>query len=283
MPSPEGILPRKEESTLGVFSANTPPAANTCRWALCFLKVSEFMNTFDWYIEYTKQTQELRRLFAKCLSALSEDEPNLGAVHAIRDIAVTKYNDLTTHWKLAFPTEPLPKGIDIRRHLRFSESVDFWGLLSDDFFEADIKALTYLSGNLKRQRNDPYVSEERLRELSSISKTRFDLSRLIYICKELNLGYQSGQIYALPLLVRSILDHVPPIFGCKNFKEVANNYSGTKSFRESAAQLDESSRKIGDSFLHTQIRQSESLPSAVQVDFRHSLDVVLSEIIRILR
>lgn len=30
---PEGILPQKAESTLEVFPANTPPAANTCRWA----------------------------------------------------------------------------------------------------------------------------------------------------------------------------------------------------------------------------------------------------------
>lgn len=177
----------------------------------------------------------------------------------------------------------MPKNSDILRHLRFSESVDFQGLLSDDFFEAENKALTYIYGNLQKPRGGPYVSEERIQELSLLSKARFDLSRLIYICKELNLGYQAGQIYALPLLVRRILDHIPPIFGCKSFKEVTNNCPGTKSFRASAAQLEESSRKIGDSFLHTQIRKSESLPNAVQVDFRQSLDVVLSEIVRILR
>ncbi len=241
------------------------------------------MNSFDWYVEYIRQTQELRRFFRKCLSALSEDTPNLGTVRAIRDLAVIQYERLLTHWKLAFPTEPLPKDSDIRRHLHFSESIDYQGLLSDDFFEADNQALTYISSDLQKRRNDLYVSEERIQELSSISTARFDLRRLIYICRELNLGYQSGQVYALPLLVRSILDHIPPIFDCKTFKEVANNYSGTKSFRDSAAQLEDSSRKIGDSFLHTKIRQSESLPNAVQVDFRHSLDVILSEIVRILR
>ncbi len=241
------------------------------------------MNSLEWYIEHTKQIQELRRLFSKCLSALNENEPNLGAVRAIRDLAVIQYEKLSAHWKLAFPGEPLPRDTDIRRHLRFAERVDFQGLLSDDFFEAENKTVGHLSGNLQKRRSDLYVGEERIQELSSISNARFDLRRLINICNELNLGYQSGQIYALPLLVRSILDHIPPIFGCKNFKEVANNYSGTKSFRDSAAQLEESSRKIGDAFLHTQIRSSESLPNAIQVDFRQSLDVVLSEIVRILR
>lgn len=46
---PEGVLPRKAESTLGVFSANTPPAANTCRWAVpCKTKKMQFQNHIIW-------------------------------------------------------------------------------------------------------------------------------------------------------------------------------------------------------------------------------------------
>jgi hypothetical protein len=76
------------------------------------------------------------------------------------------------------------------------------------------------------------------------------------------------------------LDHVPPIFGCKSFAEVSNNYSGGKSFKESMKRLEDSSRKIADSYLHTQIRKSESLPNPTQVDFSNDLDVLLAEIAR---
>jgi len=241
------------------------------------------MNPIAWYKEYIRQSQELRRLFSKCLSAFSENDPNIGAVKAIRDIALVQYDKLSNHWKLAFPGEYLPKDGDIRRHLRFAEAVDFEGLLSDDFYDAENKAFSYCQSFLQKQRTDEYVSEKRIQEVIAISSAKFDLKRLIYICKELNTCYQSGQIYTLPLLVRSILDHIPPIFGCKSFKEVANNYSGTKSFRDSANHLEESSRKIGDAFLHTQVRASEALPTSVQVDFRQSLDVILSEIVRILQ
>lgn len=47
--------------------------------------------------------------------------------------------------------------------------------------------------------------------------------------------------------------------------------------------LDKSLRKIADSFLHTQIRKKETIPNATQVDFRRDLDVLLGEIVRILK
>lgn len=85
------------------------------------------------------------------------------------------------------------------------------------------------------------------------------------------------------MLVRSILDHVPPEFSCKSFSEVANNYAGSKSFKQSMAHLENSSRKIADAHLHTQIRKTESLPNKTQVNFTNDLDVLLAEIARILR
>ncbi len=45
--------------------------------------------------------------------------------------------------------------------------------------------------------------------------------------------------------------------------------------------LENSSRKIADSYLHTRIRNKESLPNRTQVNFSNDMDVLLSEIIRI--
>lgn len=80
--------------------------------------------------------------------------------------------------------------------------------------------------------------------------------------------------------MRAILDHVPPVFELDDFTKVANNF-GTKSFKDSMLNLNNSSRKISDAYLHTQIRKNESLPTLTQVDFSNDLDVLLSEIVRI--
>jgi hypothetical protein len=85
------------------------------------------------------------------------------------------------------------------------------------------------------------------------------------------------------MLVRAIIDHVPPIFGVKSFSEVASNYGGSRSFRESMQHLAVSARKIADGHLHVQIRASEVLPTWTQVDFSRDLDVLLGEVVRILR
>ena len=82
------------------------------------------------------------------------------------------------------------------------------------------------------------------------------------------------------MLVRTIANHVPPVFGCKNFAEVANNLAADKSLKKSLEHLDSSLKNIADYNLHQQIRQSESLPTGTQVDFKQDLDRLLEEVAR---
>jgi hypothetical protein len=49
------------------------------------------------------------------------------------------------------------------------------------------------------------------------------------------------------------------------------------------AHLGTSARKIADQHLHVQIRRSEVVPTIVQVDFSNDLDVLLSEIVRLMK
>ena len=128
-----------------------------------------------------------------------------------------------------------------------------------------------------------YVSETRISELRVFKHTGFDLTRLIRLLEEINICFQNDCYTAVALLVRAIIDHVPPILEVNSFCEVANNYPGTKSFKESMDHLDKSCRKIADQHIHCQIRKSEVLPNQTQVDFKNDLDVLLSEIVRILK
>ena len=126
-----------------------------------------------------------------------------------------------------------------------------------------------------------FVSSSRLAELRTLPNGKWDFSRLIRLCEELNVAYANGCLMATAMLVRGLTDHVPPIFGCKNFSDVANNYAGAQSFRGSMKHLDGSLRNIADAHLHVHIRKSETLPTPAQVPFQADLDVLLSEIVRV--
>lgn len=126
-----------------------------------------------------------------------------------------------------------------------------------------------------------FVDPARVEELRNIKSKTFDFTKLIRLCEELNICFATECYLATAMVTRSVLDHVPPVFDCKSFQEVANNYSGSKSFRESIQHLDKSSRKIADQHLHGQVRQSEVLPTAKQVDFSQDLDVLLAEVVRL--
>lgn len=125
-----------------------------------------------------------------------------------------------------------------------------------------------------------FVDPRRMTALSEKRDNKFDFSRLIALCGELNIASQHELHHAAAMLIRAILDHVPPIFGQPNFASVIAHHGG-RSFKEQMKHLDGSLRHVADGHLHGQIRARESLPTANQVDFRSPLDVLLAEIDRI--
>jgi uncharacterized protein YodC (DUF2158 family) len=128
-----------------------------------------------------------------------------------------------------------------------------------------------------------FVDHKRIAELRMLGADKFDVSKLIGLCEELNHCLNSDCYFSMIMLTRAIIDHVPPIFGCSKFSEVANNFAGSKSFRDSMQHLENSSRKIADQHLHCQIRKSETVPTLAQVNFAPDLDVLLAEIVRLLK
>ena len=124
----------------------------------------------------------------------------------------------------------------------YSKSEDFIHSLNNEVEEFSSYKSTY----------EDYVNFSRIQELKDLKKkgsNQFDLTKLIEICEELNKCYSNKCFLSVGMLLRSILDHVPPIFGKQNFIEVTNNYKG-KSFMKSMKHLQENSRDISDRFLH---------------------------------
>jgi|SRR6266545_3284227 len=127
-----------------------------------------------------------------------------------------------------------------------------------------------------------YVDQTRIEQLNTIRSEKYDLTRLIELCRELNVCYAHESYLAVAMLTRALLDHVPPVVGASTFSEVANNHKGSRSFREAMSHLDTSCRKIADAHLHVQIRRKEVLPTKTQVNFASEIDLLLAEIITFL-
>src|SRR5205823_3064252 len=101
-------------------------------------------------------------------------------------------------------------------------------------------------------------------ELEELTQERFDLSKLLRLCEELNSNYVAKNYFSIALLTRAIIDHIPPVFGLKTFSEVANNYkseNNERSFKKQMLHLDNSLRGVGDTSVHSQLRVSEVLPN----------------------
>ncbi|MBP6529850.1 MAG: hypothetical protein KA260_06985 [Burkholderiales bacterium] len=126
-----------------------------------------------------------------------------------------------------------------------------------------------------------FVSTIRIREIAAIRPSRFDVARLVQMLRELNVVAAHDCHICTAMLVRAIVDHIPPVFGKTSFSEVAGQHGG-KSFKEHMSHLDKSLRKIADGHLHQQIRRSESVPTQQQSAFGPALDALLAEVVRVL-
>jgi hypothetical protein len=155
----------------------------------------------------------------------------------------------------------------------------------DEQFLARVRSLPkpVFQLNTRSAPTEAYVDSQRIGELRSVRSQEFDLTKLIQLCEELNRTYGAGCYLATVMLLRAILDHVPPIFDCQSFAQISSNYKGGRSFKEAMASLENSSRRIADGCLHGQIRARETLPNKTQVDFKPGLDLLLAEVVRLLK
>jgi len=132
-------------------------------------------------------------------------------------------------------------------------------------------------------RTNYFINPQRLDDLRSTNCKKFDTRRLVAMCVELNDSASRENVHAVAMLSRAILDHIPPIFDCKDFSKFANNSPGGSSFKAIMRHLDETCRNVANIQLHQQIGPDVTLPNMTQVNFSQGLDVLLSEVIKKLK
>lgn len=128
-----------------------------------------------------------------------------------------------------------------------------------------------------------YVDLSRIEALKALPIGKWDFDRLVELCRELNVAAANDCHMSTGFIVRSILNHVPPIFEMESFARVASEYPFAKSVKLAMGRLQAQGRDGADFHLHQPIRKHEVLPTAAQVAFSQELDVLLGEVIRIVR
>jgi len=133
-----------------------------------------------------------------------------------------------------------------------------------------------------QDRAPAYVNPNRITELRQLTGRRFSTVKLVRLCEELNECTASKSYLAVIMLVRAILDHVAPVFDCRDFAHVISQTS-VHSLRLQLKRLDDQARDVANRYLHAQIQPTEALPTGTQVEFRSELDALLGEVAARLR
>lgn len=199
----------------------------------------------------------------------------------------TKTDIFNQYWKRQIATrdsEALYAGRQIPVHKYYAATASFItgvGKQLEDFLYVIDKAIAENKSFQKKTSNVEngriaYLDKYTLLRLTKIENENFDLSRLISLCNELDDNYSLENYHSCAMLLRAILDHIPPIFGKLSFDDVCAQYGG-RSFKDIVRPLNETAKKIGDNYLHTQIGKKVLVITKTQVDFQANLDMLLNE------
>lgn len=236
-------------------------------------------------------TNEFEKLRKKAIIAFSEISKE--AADEIEKFNMkTKIDIFNQYWNKQIVTrdrEALYAGRQIPTHKYYWATASFFADVADqfnDFLHLIDKVVAQSKRFEQKTRSEDtgrtaYIDKNTLLRLSRIENEDFDLSRLVSLCAELDDNYSLENYHSCAMLLRAILDHIPPIFGKKNFAEVCAQHGG-KSFKDILKPLNETAKRIGDDYLHTQISKKVLAVTKTQVSFQANLDMLLNEVAAIL-
>ncbi|WP_399929457.1 hypothetical protein [Streptomyces kanamyceticus] len=105
-----------------------------------------------------------------------------------------------------------------------------------------------------------YISQRLIADLEA-KDTVFELDKLLALLRELNANHADQHSYACQMLLRAVLDHIPPAFGQTTFAGVVDNVSWGKTDKAYMKTLS-AFRKPADDVLH---RQLSTQPSHIEI------------------
>ena len=114
--------------------------------------------------------------------------------------------------------------------------------------------------------------------MKAIQGARLDLKKLVKMCEELNDVYARGNFISSALLLRAIMNHVPPVFGVTTFSDVVANAG--RSVKAILTRLNDEARPIADLHTHIIMRATEQLPTKNQLEpYKAGFEVLIQEVL----
>jgi hypothetical protein len=123
-----------------------------------------------------------------------------------------------------------------------------------------------------------FIDSSIIESLSQVKSKKYDLSKVVKFCQEINGTFNSGYYLSTALLIRALTNHIPPIFGHEKFNQVVAQ--STRSRQELFKPLDDTARDVADLHTHDTIRHKENLPTKRQLEpFKSNIEFLLHEIL----
>lgn len=131
--------------------------------------------------------------------------------------------------------------------------------------------------------NSAWIIEPKLiDQLSAVTSVNQDVTFLVQMCREINSCFAHGNVVATTLLMRAVLNYVPPLFGQETFSQVVAQTS--RSLKDCFHHLENGLRKIADFHTHRRITTAEFCPSPAQVEpFKLQFELLLQELLARMR
>ena len=114
--------------------------------------------------------------------------------------------------------------------------------------------------------------------LSNAQSPTLDVAFLVRMCREINSCFAYNNLVATTLLMRAVLNYIPPLFGQETFPQVLANVD--RSLKGSFDHLENGLCKIADFHTHRRIGSVELYPSSAQVEpFKPPFELLLQQVV----
>lgn len=129
-----------------------------------------------------------------------------------------------------------------------------------------------------KNNSNVFIDENIIIKFEDLIDPKFDTIKLLQYLKEVNRSYKEGDFLSCILLLRAVLNYVPPVFGHSTFSQVVSQ-SG-RSLKEIFSFLEEGLRKIADLHTHRVISTNEYLPTNSEISpYKPQFEILLQEIL----
>ena len=158
-----------------------------------------------------------------------------------------------------------------------TEAYDLWAELKGtiDYLREAAQVPNY---EADATNNGTFLSADILDALRAARSKTFDTAKLVRYCEELNDAYGRANYISCALLVRAVMNHVPPVFGVQTFSEIVAGAG--RSVKAVLTTLNDQARPIADLHSHLQMRKAEPLPTKYQIEpQKASFEILIQEIL----